>query len=249
MSWAYLYDGSWDGFLTAVFRAFSTKEWPQAVLPEENAQLALDQVSVRIITEPALARRVERGVIRHIGSAAHLKIWTAFLSGDPEKSTIIYRYICTGLQKGRSIYVNLAHDDVLAIDRLYTHIHREAHLLRGFVRFSLMENGVYYGRISPKNSPLPLLMPFFSDRYSDQPFLLYDSTNCLAGVHDRKGWYLVETGHLNLPPLAEEELPSRALWKLFYHTIAIAQRENPKCRRGHMPNRYWENMLEMNSLA
>ena len=42
-----------------------------------------------------------------------------------------------------------------------------------------------------------------------------------------------------------EELRYRVLWKRFYKTIAIAARENPRCRMTHCPKRYWENMLEM----
>lgn len=245
MPLAYLYDGSWDGLLSAVFCAFETRQWPALVAPAENAQLAFGQHPVHIPSEGGKARRVERGIVRHIGAPALDKVWTAFLSGDPDKSMAIYRYICTGIEKGRSIYRDLAHDDVLAIDNLYRRTTHEAHKLQGFTRFSLMENGVYFGRITPCNSVLPLIMPFFADRFSDQPLLLFDATHSLAGVYDLKEWYLVETAGLNLPPLAAEELPCRKLWRLFYHAISIAERENPRLRRSNMPKRYWGNMTEM----
>jgi len=244
MSCAYLFDGSWEGLLTAVFESFSTKRWPEAVLPEVDAQLAFDQEAVFVSSDPVKARRVERGVVRRLGSAAHQKIWTAFLSGDPEKHTIIYRYICAGLEQGRSIYCALAHRDVLAIDKLCLQTTHEAQKLHGFIRLSRMDNGVFYSRISPNNNVLPLLMPFFADRYSDQPMLIFDSVHNLAGVYNLTEWYLVETDHIALPGFAEEEIPCRRLWKQFYHSIAIAQRCNPKCRRSNMPKRYWNNMTE-----
>ena len=49
-------------------------------------------------------------------------------------------------------------------------------------------------------------------------------------------------------PATAEELRYRVLWKRFYKTIAIAARENPRCRMTHCPKRYWENMLEMDCL-
>ena len=36
----------------------------------------------------------------------------------------------------------------------------------------------------------------------------------------------------------------RLLWKRFYDTIAIRERENPRCRMTHMPKRYWNTMTE-----
>jgi len=248
MDWAYLYDGSWEGLLCAVFEAFASKRWPRVVLPGDNAQLAFSDQPVHIVTDPVKAERVERGIVRRMGSPAHNTLWTVFLSGDPDKSTLIYRYIRTGMNKGRGVYQALAHDDINAVDRICYHVSHEAHLLHGFTRFSLMENGVYYARITPKNSVLPLLMPFFADRYTDQPLLVYDASHDLAGVYDLHEWYLVETHGLRLPGLAEEETACRRLWKLFYNTIAIAQRENPKCRRTNMSKRYWGNMTELNSL-
>ena len=45
-------------------------------------------------------------------------------------------------------------------------------------------------------------------------------------------------------PAGAEELQYRRMWRKFYDTIAIAGRENPKCRMSHMPKRYWDNMTE-----
>ena len=56
---------------------------------------------------------------------------------------------------------------------------------------------------------------------------------------------IISLNTLELPPATAEELRYRVLWKRFYKTIAIAARENPRCRMTHCPKRYWENMLEM----
>ena len=244
MAYVYLYDASWEGLLTCVFRAFETGEWPQAVLEEENAQIAFGQTPLHVAADMEKARRVERGILRNLGSALHQKAWTVFLSGDPNKSTILYRYLCTAFRTGRGIYNALAHDDVLAMDQLELQTTHEAQKLYGFVRFSRMENGVFYGKITPKNNVLPLLMPFFADRFSDQPLLLYDAVHHLAGVYDLREWYLIETAGIHLPDLAGDELTYRRMWKLFYKTISIAERENQKLRRSNMPKRYWPNMTE-----
>lgn len=241
---AYSYDGTFDGFLSAVFTAYARHEEPEEIAACGQLQEMFGRGTLEIATDTDHARRVENGVVSKMGSPAWQKIWTVFLSGDADKATALYRYIRRGLVIGRCVYDDIAHPDVLPVENLHRHISNEAHLLRGFVRFSLMEGGVYYARITPKNSAVPLLMPHFADRFSTQPFLLHDPVHELAGVYDLKEWRLVETGGLTLPPIDESEPAFRRMWQRFYETIAIAERTNHTCRRSHMPLRYWKNMTE-----
>jgi probable DNA metabolism protein len=53
---------------------------------------------------------------------------------------------------------------------------------------------------------------------------------------------------LELPEPDEQEQSYRELWQLFYDTIEIQGRHNPKCRMSHMPKRYWKYMTEFGSL-
>ena len=47
-----------------------------------------------------------------------------------------------------------------------------------------------------------------------------------------------------MAPPDEKEANYRLLWKRFYDTIAIKERENPRCRMTQMPKRYWNTMTE-----
>ena len=47
-----------------------------------------------------------------------------------------------------------------------------------------------------------------------------------------------------MAPPNETEAAYRLLWKRFYDTVAIRERENPKLRMTHMPKRYWSTMTE-----
>lgn len=241
---AYSYDGTFDGFLSAVFTAYSNREEPEEIVPAGILQEAFGRASRVIVTNEAQSRRVEAGIVRSMGSPCLQTIWTVFLSGEPDKATLLYRYIRRGFEIGRGIYNNISHSDVLPIEKIHYAVTHEAHMLTGFARFSQMEGGVFYSKITPKNSVVPLLMPHFADRLSVQPFVLYDSEHGLAGVYDLKSWYLVETDSLTVPPPDENELEYRRMWKNFYEVISIAERENPVCRRTHMPKHFWRNMTE-----
>lgn len=244
MSFAYIYDGSFDGFLSAVFTAYENHEEPEEIAPVGLLQEVFGRAVREIDTDEVRSDRVEKGIIKSMGSPAFEKIWQVFLSGDPGKATLLYHYIRRGFEIGRGIYNNISHNDVLPVEKLHLAVTHEAHQLKQFARFSEMEGGVFYSRITPKNSIVPLLMPHFVDRFSIQPLLLHDAEHSLAGVYDLKGWYLVETDTLNVPAPDENELAYRRMWKSFYNTVAIAERTNPVCRRTHMPMRFWPNMTE-----
>lgn len=47
-----------------------------------------------------------------------------------------------------------------------------------------------------------------------------------------------------MAPPDEAEKRYRRLWRCFYDTIAIRERENPKLRMSHMPKRFWPLLTE-----
>jgi len=243
---AYVHEGDLDGLFTAVFEAYRRREEPELIVPQGQLQAAFGQRVVEIATDLEKARRVETGILSSLGDLAYHTVWTVFLSCDPGKDTIVYRYLRRGFSTGRRFYSDLAHDDVLAANKLCRRVEREAHQLKQFLRFSLMEGGVYYARITPQNCALPLLMPHFVDRYCVQPFLIYDPVHSLAGVYNLESWELVETDGVTPPEPDRDEIRTRRLWKQFYDTIEIRERRNPRCQRNMMPQRYWKNMTEHN---
>ena len=38
------------------------------------------------------------------------------------------------------------------------------------------------------------------------------------------------------------------LWKVFFKTISIKSRENKRCQMSFMPKKYWQNIIEMESI-
>ena len=65
--------------------------------------------------------------------------------------------------------------------------------LKGFTRFSELENGVLYSKISPKNNILAFLMPHFVDRFPMENFMIYDERRNLFGIHPaQRDWYLIQ---------------------------------------------------------
>ena len=137
---------------------------------------------------------------------------------------------------------------MLPLLKAVRHLEGEVHLLKGFVRFSDFD-GMLAGEIRPKNRVLPLLQYHFCDRMYNEVFLLYDRTYREALVHRPGQQAIVPMEEFKMAAPSENEAQYRRLWKRFYDTIEIKERHNPKLRRTHMPQRYWETMTEFQDEA
>ena len=158
------------------------------------------------------------------------------------------RFLLRAYREGGGLLRRLGDADVAPLLAARRHLLGEAHLLKGFVRFSDY-GGVLAGTITPKNFVLPFLAGHFTARYDNEDFLLFDKTHRAALVYQDRKRSIIALDSIAFPAVPPEEEKYRALWKRFYNTIAIEARENPRCRMTHMPKRYWENMLEVSDLV
>ncbi|NTU90075.1 MAG: DNA metabolism protein [Actinobacteria bacterium] len=242
---SYVFDGTLEGFFTAVFEAYARKEYPRDFVESSNLQIDLLQLQIEIETRDDHALRVRDGLRERLGSEEYERIKMAFLSDDPAKGGTLFRYIAYALREGPWAHCNLAHEDVAAFEDLWRYVYGERHKMLQFVRFAKMENGIYFAKINPRANVVPLIMEHFSARFNTQPFLIYDEVHHIAGVYDLRSWKLVETDELTLPPYAPEEPEYQAMWKTFYDAIANPERFNPRLRMNFMPKRLWKNLCEL----
>ena len=116
-----------------------------------------------------------------------------------------------------------------------------------FVRFSVMDGDVLYGRVEPDNDVLELLHTHFCDRFRNDPFIIHDVRRNKALVAYQKRWYISEFYDSDIPEPSEEEQCYRKLWKNYFDNISIKERTNPRCQKNFMPVRYWKHLTEMNT--
>jgi probable DNA metabolism protein len=241
----YRYDGSLDGLLCCVFEAYARKEAPSAVEAGETAQMSLDADARDIPTDPARAERVQWGILERIGPEAFACVQTAALSADPRAGMIALAYVRLGFEAGARVDQRLTEPAVHDMRLLMRGVQTEAQRYLQFLRFEELEGGVFLAEMQPEHDVLPLVMPHFADRFGQQPFLIHDRTRGLAGVWDLREWRVLSTEGMRLPARAAGEAEYQALWRMFYRTVAIEQRLNPKLRRQHMPKKFWRYMVEM----
>lgn len=237
----YTYDGTYAGFLSCVFDSYANKEEPAAFCTfDEPQSLLWPERSVE--TDEAHADRVLRSFGKLGGAGARLAV-RGFLTCLPEKELHLWRFLKLGYETGPRVGALLTDSRVDVLRKAVWHLEHEAHMYKGFVRFS-DQGGVLVSQIEPKNWVLPLLADHFTTRFNAERFLIFDRTHGEALVHQPGQWDIVPMERLELAPPGQEERQYRALWRRFYDTIAIEGRENPRCRMTHMPKRYWAMMTE-----
>ena len=240
----YRYDGSFEGFLCCVFDSYVYHEYPAQFQREEEPSLfPVRQVG----TDAAHAARVLAS-LRKISPYAQELAAKGFLTCVPGREAVLYRFIRALYAQGRPLLRQLSHEAMLPLLKAVRHLEGEVHLLKGFVRFSDFD-GMLAGEIRPKNRVLPLLQYHFCDRMYNEVFLLYDRTYREALVHRPGQQAIVPMEEFKMAAPSENEAQYRRLWERFYDTIEIKERHNPKLRRTHMPQRYWETMTEFQDEA
>ncbi|MDR2715722.1 MAG: TIGR03915 family putative DNA repair protein [Coriobacteriaceae bacterium] len=265
---AFVFDGSLEGLLSAVFVAYAEKLDPCDIVRPENLQPRLGQAVREVATDIERALRVQKGICKNCGPSVFEAVKAASLSDDPDIGTVVYRFLryaleknsprdcaacrnrarCGGLctrEHARSVLSDLVHPSVEPFVAAHRAVYNERHRIMQFLRFEQVEGGVWFAQCNPKASVVPLVMDWFASRFNTQAFMVYDEAHRLAGVYEGREWYLVKTDLVAVPERTPDELVMQQAWKRFYQTIAVESRYNPELRRQFMPKRLWKNIVEM----
>lgn len=239
----YLYDGSMQGLLCCVFTAVAEKEMPVDIWVEHTASPVLFDTKA-IHTDENKAKRVEVSIPKKMSPRAKELVRNVFFSNAEQKELKILRFLLLGYQVGPQLCKMLAHPDVAPMLEAEKSLLNEVHLLKGFLRFSDYD-GVLGAVIGPKHYVLPLLAPHFCGRFGNENFMIWDKTHKAVLYWANKKAEIFDMEEFSPPQPSASEQQYQQLWKEFYSTISIAERENLPCRQNHCPKRYWQYMTEM----
>jgi probable DNA metabolism protein len=248
----YTYDGTFEGLLTVLFTVYDWKAAPNSIQPEATAQVGLFAQPAHRETDEALATRVWDGLLRTMDEEARTRLYHVFLSEDPDRELLIFRYVDLALRAGRDIAENYANADVRRVQRLAQQMFREKHRMEAFVRFEKTTDGLFHATIEPDMDVLPLLAAHFTKRYADQRWLIYDRRRRYGLYYDLTRTDVVQFEDTAAPKatgvsatvLDEREPLFKVLWQAYFDHVNIPERKNLKLHRRHMPLRYWKYLSE-----
>jgi len=227
-----------EAILTAVYDAWADPTPNREIRIEvgECPQLSFLSETVSVTASFEKAEKVMNSVKKKLGTAVWGMAEGALLAGTPDKGDAVFRFLQYGFRMKRDVTEELNEPSVLRCFELNRKARGEAHLLLGFVRFKKLADGIFFAKIGPKNDVLPLIADHFASRFNVQAFMIYDEIRKRSVVYSPGSeWYLLE-GEV---PLSEGALVPEDgysdLWRRYFDVIAIRERTNYVCQRGHCP--------------
>lgn len=241
----YIYDGGFISFISLVVELFKNKIIPDDIKLIDSYDKGLfdNEVFLNIKNENKNIYLLKS----KISKEALYGIYNVFLSNNKNKEMIIYNFLINYFKYGNKVFNMRRIDSVNELINISKYVRGEAHKLKGFLRFSKMKNNFYYAEVSPTNNVIGILANHFSKRLKEDYWIIKDTNRRIYAIFDKKKVIYItddEVLSLNLESIDSEDL-IEDLWKTFYKTIGIKERENKRCRQNFMPKKYWKDMLEM----
>ncbi len=168
-----IYDGSFNGFLTAVYTAYELRLQVSGIRKRNESQEVLFAKNQEIKTDVDKARRVWQAIEQKNYQAVK-KIYFAFLSERKGVEHLLYRYI-------QSLFARASDEDASALVRLYDGIEAMAYRVgqekkktEASLRFVNTDGSARIATISPRANILPLIAKYFRSRIPNGSWIVYD---------------------------------------------------------------------------
>ena len=142
-------DGTFDGLLTAIFEAYARKSPPDAIESAGRDQLGLFEQRITIATDFGKSDRVWKGLKKRIGSKRRQMLFEAYLSGCAGVETMILQCVWDTIPDGNSPMTQMNISSFIQIENLSHKVRREAHRMKGLIRFQQTGKDHYFALIAP----------------------------------------------------------------------------------------------------
>lgn len=247
----YLYDDTFEGFLTCVYLNYY-EDKASGIYSEKSYQANLLNPFKVATTDETKATKVYDAIANKISSLDLKRVYKVFMSNGKEKENKILNYIKLGFKEGKKVGALHSNPVVFEVQQLEYKVNAEIHRLYGLVRFQVINPNntqsieVLYSKIEPDHDLVEFLANHFSDRFHREPFIIHDARRNKALIAKEGNWYVSEFTEKDLSEFTADVADFPKLWRLYFETIAIEERINPKCQKRCMPARYWKNLTEFN---
>jgi len=243
------YDSTFEGFLSLIYTIYQRKI--QHVLISGEGQPAdLFSTTLALPTDTHKASRVLNGLLAKSSKKTLKFIYECFLSeavGVENKLLHLIRFIL----RGKAIHINDYSDPIIVdLHKVRKMVRREVHRMHAFVRFQETHDDIWACEINPDFNVLPLIGKHFRDRYPALEWLIID-VNRQYGLHHKSRMldFVTFVGaarerRIKASILTDEEKEYQSMWKQYFKSVNIEERNNEKLHLRHVPRRYWKFLVE-----
>lgn len=245
----YVFDGTFEGFLTSVYESYYTPKKPNKIISgnEVNAQFNMIDEFIYIDSNLDKSNKVYNSLETKFSKDSFMRIYYSFLSDIPGTYTKIYEFIVLGFKLGKNLDMHLHNPIVSDIEKISRKVTLEAHRFLGFVRFKEIGENTYYSSIEPDHNILYIIYNHFTLRYKNQNFIIHDVKRNIGLFYDTNNWIIKnfkEDPCLNISASKEEDIYN-ILWKQYFLSASIEERKSLRRQKQMMPIRYWNHLNEV----
>lgn len=240
---------SFDGIMSAIYDGWvlMNQGYQVSIHPGVNYSPTFFSKFVPVKLNMEKAEKVAASVRIKVSAEAYSMVYRACMHFDEERANVVFEFLKAAYPAGAKITKMLGNPAVMKVMELSRKVSNEAHLFKEFVRFEELKGNVLYSRIEPKCDVLSLIYSHFQNRFPEENWIIYDITRKKAAVHKYKTDTVLVTGQdmEQMTQNTQHNDEYEDLWKIFFNSIGIEARYNPKCQQNHMPKWYRKHMTEL----
>ena len=231
-----VYENTFEGFLTAIYYAFYSKEDIYSIVTKDEISFNLLATIKEIKSEEDKYKKVKTSIVSKIDPLSLNKI---------DKGLLCYNYLKKAFKLGTKIHEHIYLDEVRKIDLICRRVSLESHRFTGFIRFKSIHDKFLYAVAEPDNNILELISPHFQRRFPNEYWIIHDKKRNIASVYNKVSWEIIEIDSSLIDIIESYEDSFEELWKGYFKATTIVERTNLKLQKRQMPKRYWKNLTEI----
>ena len=246
-----IYDGTYPGWLTAVFEIYEHKLQDITFAREGEPPASLFGTTHKVVTNESKATRVLNGLKQKLSADGLMHLYKTFFSEVDKFDEKMWRFVQYVFASQHNVEGDLSNNVVWEVRQAAKFVHRESHRMKAFIRFKLTKDHLYYALIEPDCDVLPLIANHFRKRYADQRWLIYDAKRRYGIYYDldtlsniELTFSLVASAQNTVDLYDEREEFFQDMWRRYFSAVNIKARKNMKLHIQHMPRRYWRYLTE-----
>jgi len=249
----FIYDKTFEGLLTTIYDALELNVKPDKIVSSNHYQDDLFATKYEVITDTGKFDKLWNVIKSKSSEQNCQRIFKAFLSELTGIEMIIYDYVQLIIKTDYNVELDFSHDAVLRVNNIQKKVGRESHRVIMFTRFQKTIDDIFYASFDPKYNVIPLTISHFRSRFADQKWIVFDTRRKYGYFYDLENVREVtigknkinyETGKVDEDILHVSEKLFQKLWKNYYDSINIKERENLKVHMQFLPKRFWKYLPE-----
>ena len=237
-----VYDSSFEGFLTLVYKVYYEKITPTRIVRTYPDTLILEQIQM-IETDQVKAKKVldalqKKFLKKHFESIFHI-----FMCDNKSFEIDLLHFIMLGFKEQKQL-CNINNPCVFTIQNLLKELFRHNHKMTGFVRFVELEDTTLYAKVDSKFNVVYFLGKHFLKRFNNQNYVIHDIQRKLAFIKNDDFIGVQEVASFEEPKTSQSEEKFSKLWQTFFESVAIESRKNTHLQKQLVPLLYRTYMTE-----